>query len=204
MSTTGVILAGGKSSRMGQDKSLLTLNNRSLIQKVVSELEGIVDELLIVSNAENKYGFPHIKEISDIFPGMGPLAGIHAGLTAASGDYSFVTACDLPFFDGRLARFLLEQSEGFDIAVPRIEEHLQPLFAVYSKECLAPIEVLLKKGIGKIINFYPEVRVNYVDEDLIKPIVDPNRVFFNVNTLSDYNFILKQEDPDKRKDKRRV
>lgn len=186
---SGIILAGGRSSRMGQDKSLLTYGKDSLIGLVVKELELVVDEIIIVSNQENKYRFSGTREICDIFPGMGPLGGIHAGLVASRYDCSFVTACDLPFFQGPLARFLLEENQGFDVVVPQIGNYLEPLFAAYSKECLPAIEACLQKNIRKVVAFYPFVRVNYVGENLIRRFCNPEKVFFNVNTPKDYGMI---------------
>jgi molybdopterin-guanine dinucleotide biosynthesis protein A len=192
LKTTGIILAGGKSSRMGRDKSLLDYNNEPLIKQVVKELQQVTDELIIVSNQNAKYDFPGTREISDIYPGMGPLGGIHSGLTFSAFDYAFVTACDLPFFDGRLARFLLERREGFDVVVPQIGSYLQPLFAVYSKRCLPHAEFCLKQNIRKVVAIYPMVKVNYVGENLIRSIIDPEKVFFNVNTPKDYAEIKKK------------
>lgn len=190
MKATGIILAGGKSSRMGQDKSLLSFKNEPLIKHAVKELQAVVDELIIVSNHKAKYGFSGIKEISDIYPGRGPLGGIHSGLTAATFEHVFVTACDLPFFNGRLARFLLDRRTGYDVVVPQIGNYLQPLFAVYSKRCLPHAESCLRNNIRKVVAFYPMVRVNYVGESLIREITEPERVFFNVNTPRDYEEII--------------
>lgn len=193
MKGTGVILAGGKSSRMGRDKSLLMYDNKTIIARAVEELAGVVKEIIIISNQLDKYGFPGVKEVSDKFTGMGPLAGIQAGLLAADHDRIFVTACDMPFLDGRLVKFLLEQSDGFDVTVPQIGSYLQPLFAVYHKRCLPHVEACLKQNISKIIAFYPNVQVNYVGENLIRAINDPETVFYNVNTPKDYEEIIKME-----------
>jgi molybdopterin molybdotransferase len=188
--TTGVVLAGGRSSRMGSDKSLLPFLDKPLICQVVNELREVVEEILIVSNRPGKYGFTGAKEIGDIYPGMGPLGGIHAGLAAAENERIFVCACDMPFITGRLVRFMLEMSRGFDAAVPRMSNnHLQPLFAVYSKACLWPVEKCLRDGISKIIEFYRLVNIKYVDEAAIREIVEPEKAFFNVNTLEDYRKI---------------
>lgn len=189
MKATGIILAGGKSTRMGKDKSMLSYDNDPLIKRVVNELEAIVDELIIVSNEENKYGFPGTIEVSDLYPGMGPLGGIHAGLTFSTNDYAFITACDMPFFKARLAGLLLKMSKGFDIVVPQIGNYLQPLCAVYSKQCLPHAEFCLKQNNKKIVSIYPMVRVNYAGESLIKAVADPEKIFFNVNTPKDYESI---------------
>lgn len=186
MKVTGLILAGGKSSRMGQDKSLLPYAGEPMIQRVVDELRPVVDEILIVSNQQKKYGIPDTREIADIFTDMGPLAGIHAGLSAAANDYIFVTACDMPYFDGRLARFLIDQAAGYDVVVPQINNYPEPLFAVYAKKCLPYIQDCLERNVRKILAFYPMVKVNFVGEELIRQVSDPEKAFFNVNTPADY------------------
>jgi molybdopterin-guanine dinucleotide biosynthesis protein A len=185
MKVTGVVLAGGKSARMGKDKSLLLYNNKPLIKRVVEELQPIVDDLIIVSNTV-KYGFLSVKEISDIFPKMGPLGGIHAGLKTSENEYCFVTACDIPFFSGDLAEFLLDQKRGFDVVIPQINEYLQPLYAVYSKACLPYIEECLKLNIKKITAFFPKVKIKYIDYNQIRKIIEPEKVFLNINTPKDY------------------
>ncbi|MGD9678528.1 MAG: molybdenum cofactor guanylyltransferase [Vulcanibacillus sp.] len=190
MEITGIILAGGKSSRMGKDKSILAIdNNQTLISNTVSILNEIFDEVIIISNSKNKYGFKNVQETSDIFLESGPLGGIHAGLSVSKNNSIFVVACDMPFLDKSLIEFLLEQNYGFDITVPLIRGRLEPLHAVYSKKCLPYIEDYLKRGIYKIIDFYPLVRVNYVNEESIKHISNLEKVFYNVNTPYDYNNI---------------
>ena len=186
MKATGLILAGGKSSRMGQDKSLLPFAGETMLQRAVAELRPEVEEILIVGNQQKKYGIPDTREIADIFPGMGPLAGIHAGLSAAASDYVFVAACDMPYFDGRLARFLIDQAPGYDAVVPQIGNFLEPLFAVYAKTCLPHIQACLENNIRTAYAFYPMVKVNFVPEALIRRIADPQKTFFNVNTPEDY------------------
>lgn len=188
---SGIILAGGKSSRMGEDKSLLTFNDKTLIAQIVETLKRVpaIKEIIIVSNESNKYNFTDIKEITDIYPSMGPLSGIHTSLVSAKYDYCFITACDMPFLNNELVDYIIKQSAGFDIAIPLINDNLEPLCAVYSKNCLKNIENSLEKNIWQVFDFYSQVKVNYLEESKIKMIVDPEIVFFNVNTPNDYRNI---------------
>ncbi|MDX9871135.1 MAG: molybdenum cofactor guanylyltransferase [Clostridia bacterium] len=188
---SGIILAGGDSSRMGLDKSLLPWKNGTVIGYIVQELRRIAPEIIIVSNHSGKYTFPGSKEISDEFINMGPLGGIHAGLKAASHDYVFVTACDLPFFDKRLALYLLEQLWGFQAAVPQQGALSEPLFAAYDKSCLPVFESCLQQGISKVQEAYSQLRINYVSEEKLKRIADSDTVFFNLNTPRDYALLQK-------------
>ncbi len=186
MKAAGVILAGGKSSRMGEDKSMLEFHGETLISRSVRELRGYVEELIVVSNRQQKYCFPGVKEITDIYRGIGPLAGIHAGLKAAAFEYVFFMACDMPFLEGRLAGMLLENSPGFDVVVPRIGSYLEPLCAVYSKTCLPYIENNIAKKCCRVIDFYPFVKVKYIEEKMIRKITDPKQAFVNINTQDEY------------------
>lgn len=174
---------------MGRDKSLLMIEDKSLIARIAGVLQGCCDDLLIISNARGRhrrYGLTGTREISDIYPGMGPLAGIHAGLRAAAHEYSIVAACDLPFITEPLIELLLERSAGYDVTVPRMGEYLEPLLAVYAKSCLPYIEDCLQGDRRKVTAFYSQVRVNYVDEGLLRTVIDPERAFLNINTPGDY------------------
>lgn len=183
---SGIILAGGKSSRMGVDKSLLKMKKETMIARIAGLLQGSCEELLIVSNALNKYGLKGAREISDIYPGMGPLAGIHAGLQSAAHEYAFVAACDMPFVTEPLIKLLMQRCTGYDVTVPQTGDYLEPLLAVYTKGCIPHIEACLKRDMRKITAFYPKVRVNYVNENLIRTVIDPARAFYNINTPRDY------------------
>ncbi|TDA70402.1 MAG: molybdenum cofactor guanylyltransferase [Clostridia bacterium] len=119
---------------------------------------------------------------ADLFPGYGPLAGIHAGLLKSRYLYNLVVACDMPFTDPRLAAYLLEQARGYDVAVPRIGGLLEPLFAVYSRNCLGPVQRSLEAGKRRTFDLYSQVRVRYVEEEEINRVTSWVAVFFNVNT----------------------
>ena len=186
MKTTGVILAGGKSSRMGQDKSMLEFHGETLIGRSVRELRGCVDELIIVGNHPEKYGFSDVREIKDSYRGIGPLAGIHAGLKVAAHRYVFVAACDMPFLEARLVRMLLEKADGYDVVVPRTGGFPEPLFAVYSKDCLPYIERNIEKKCFRVVDIYPHVKVNYIEEEAIRQVADPRQAFANINTQEEY------------------
>lgn len=187
---SGIVLAGGRSSRMGQDKTLMSINAETLIERTVKELGKAVDEIIIASNQECKYNLPGTLEIPDIFPGMGPLGGIHAGLLAAKYQLSFVVAADMPCFTANLAAYLLSKSNGYDVVAPEINECWEPLCAVYSRACLIPIEKCLVADIRKVIRFYPSVRVLKVREEELASIGTAKDIFRNLNTPEDYNNLL--------------
>jgi len=193
MSVTGIILAGGKSARLGRDKAMLPINGNSFIGHIADQLRLIADEIIVVSNQPEKYALPNTREVQDIFPGKGPLAGIHAGLTAASNEYSFVMACDMPSFHPRAVAFLFSQSTGYDVTVPQIGQYLEPLFAVYHKNALPLITDALSQGIYKVTDFYPKAKINYVTEEHFLRECSFEECFFNVNTPDDYVKLSQKE-----------
>ena len=146
MEASGIILAGGNSSRMGRDKSLLKYNHQTLIELTVKELQKVVEDIIIASNHTSKYNIPGITEVPDLYPGTGPLAGMHSGLQHIKHRYAFIVSCDMPLFSADLAKYLLELSPGYDVVVPNINGYQEPLCAVYSKKCIDIIEGCLKAG----------------------------------------------------------
>lgn len=182
---TGVILAGGKSRRMGADKAFLEVGREAMIQRVAAELGQIFAEVLIAGGSGEAGRRLGLRVIPDLVEGGGPLGGIYAALSGAAHEKCLVAACDMPFVTGGLAQFMVRRAEGWDVAVPRHGIHLQPLFAVYSKGCLGAIGQTLRAGRYKVIDFYPLVRVNYVNEEDLRTLADIDVAFFNVNTPRD-------------------
>lgn len=185
LTISGIVLAGGQSSRLGTDKALVNVNGQSLIEQVVAKLARLSDDVIIVTNSPEKYGHLETRLVGDIYPGKGALGGLYSGLRAAANTHSLVVACDMPFLDLKLLRYMILLAPEYDVVMPRIGEFPEPLHAVYSKSCLAPIDRLLARGGLKIIDFFSEVRVRYVEEDEVD-IFDPQHLsFFNVNTPND-------------------
>ncbi len=194
MKVTGIILAGGKSTRLGRDKAMLPINGHPFIWHIADHLRHFADEVIVVTNRPGKYALPHTKEVQDIFPEKGPLAGIHAGLTAASYEYSFVMACDMPNFHPKTAAFLVSQSSGYDVTVPQVGSYLEPLFAVYHKNALPLITEELFQGLYKVTGFYQKAKVNYIKEERFLQECAFQECFFNVNTPEDYVRLLQKEE----------
>ena len=193
MGFSGIILAGGRSTRMGQDKAQMIYHNETMLERTVKELKKVADEIILASNNKNKYNLAGLTEVSDIYPGMGPLGGMHAGLLHAKNMYAFVVSCDMPFFRWELASFLLEKREGYDVVVPEIGGNLEPLCAVYSKKCLDAIEKCIQSDIRKIIEFYPYVKVLKIKEAELRSFsAEAEKYFFNLNTPEDYHALLRE------------
>jgi molybdopterin-guanine dinucleotide biosynthesis protein A len=180
-----IVLAGGEGKRLGSDKAFLKIGGRVLIEGIVEKMARIGDEVIIVTNSPQEYGYLEARLVGDAYPGKGALGGICSGLKAAHNHYSLVVACDMPFLDLNLLRYMILLSPGQDVVIPRVGGLTEPLHAIYSKQCLQPIERVLASGGLKIIDFFPEVRVRYVEEQEIK-LFDPQCLsFFNINTPAD-------------------
>lgn len=195
MQVSGIVLAGGRSSRMGQDKTLMSVKSETLIERTVKELRKAVDEIIIASNQTGKYNLIDTRETPDIYPGMGPLGGIHAGLSAAAHQYSLVVAADMPLFSADLANYLLERCEGYDVIAPELNGRWEPLCAVYSKVCLPAIERCLSADLKKVHLFYPQVRVLKISEAELARIGIDSSIFCNMNTPQDYRNLINQNKP---------
>ena len=188
LSMTSIILAGGKSLRLGRSKFLETLGDKSLIQWVIDRLATLSTEIIIATargEAIPCSSAVRMKTVADVYPGKGPLAGIHSGLIASSGSRAIVVGCDTPFLSVGLLEYMTQTSPTFDISVPRIKDKVEPLCAVYSKNCLAPIQELLKQNELMIIELFHMVKVRYVEEDEINSFDPEHLSFFNINSQAD-------------------
>jgi molybdopterin-guanine dinucleotide biosynthesis protein A len=188
---SAVILAGGKSLRMGRNKALLELGGETLIRRLYSSLDTAFDEVLISANDPETYDFLDAAFVPDIYEAGGCLAGLHAGLLSARGESCFFAACDMPFVNIDLVRYLGSFSAEYDLVVPVSRSGLEPLHAFYSRSCLPHIERQLDEGNLKIIDFFDKVRVREVTVDEMSE-YDPHELsHFNINTQADYDFALK-------------
>ena len=199
---TAVVLAGGQSRRMGTDKALLSLGGRTLIEAVIATVSALSREVIVVSNATQSLRHLGVRLVSDIYPGKGSLGGIYTGLRQARTPYSLVVACDMPFINLPLLRYMGSLASQADVVIPRAsdpsrppargraavtakEVNLHPLHAIYAQTCQRPIERLLAAGELRIIDFFPEVRVRYVEEAEVDRFDAAHLSLFNVNTPAD-------------------
>jgi molybdopterin-guanine dinucleotide biosynthesis protein A len=183
---TGVIQAGGQSTRMGgRPKALLELGGRRIIERVLDVVAPVVDDVLVVTNTPELYGFLGLPMVADAWPGHGSLGGIFTGLAAAAGEAAFTVACDMPFLHPAVARLVVARAGEADVVVPRVGGQLETLHALYAKRCLPAIETRLRAGRLKIVGFFEDVRVVEVAEAEIARHRAPAVVFMNVNTPED-------------------
>ncbi len=180
---TVVIQAGGRSSRMGEDKGLVPLAGRPMIEHVLTRVAGLGEETLITTNQPDDYAYLGLRMASDPQPGAGALPGLRTALQAAHGDTVLVLACDLPFVNRLLLEHMLAQCDDADVVVPRWEDTYQTLHAVYNrKRTLRAVEQALADGERRMISFYPQLRVHTVTPEVVRQYDPHGRSFFNVNT----------------------
>ncbi|HPC17989.1 MAG TPA: molybdenum cofactor guanylyltransferase, partial [Candidatus Hydrogenedentes bacterium] len=179
-----VVLAGGNSTRMGQDKRFLAFHGRPLIEYVCNQLRGAFPEVLVAANDATRLAFLNLPVIPDVMPGQGPLGGIAATLAASNYDLNFFVACDIPFIDFTLVERLMRAAAGCDGAVPATPEgHLEPLFAVYRKSLLPAMRDALARGNRRIRDVFTQGRVNTIP---LRGSLAPR----NLNTVEEYRALL--------------
>jgi len=196
-----LILAGGKSSRMGQDKAWLMLDGRPLVMRVIARVLPLVDEVIVSTNQPDAFDawLPNLTlpacTVSDRYRGAGPLAGLHAGLLAARCDLVLALATDMPFVNPALISYLAQLATGADVdaVVPQVPSPetgqigLEPLHAIYRKRCLPAIEGCLEADQRRVVSFLDRVRVRVVSPKEIRPYDPLFRSFANVNTPQDWS-----------------
>jgi molybdopterin-guanine dinucleotide biosynthesis protein A len=183
---TAIILAGGKSSRMGgSDKALLPVNGIPMIQHITDQLSGEFRQILIGAGDTEKYAFLGHPVISDQQKDMGPLMGILSCLEASAHDINFVTGCDIPVMNMELIRQMITMAGEFDIVMPRHgEDQYEPLFAVYRKTCVEYARNAIGEGKYRITEMLKYARAGYVDFNSVQ-------WYRNLNNKEDYSRFLK-------------
>jgi molybdopterin-guanine dinucleotide biosynthesis protein A len=182
---TGIILAGGKNLRMGQNKAFIEVQGERIIDRIRRIFVDIFEEVLLVTNSPRDYLDLNLRIVTDLYREKGALGGIFTGLFHASFSHAFVAACDMPFLNPALIAHLVGLSPGYDIVIPRTEDGLQPLHAAYSRKCLPFMEDLLREGNLKILDFFPRVKKREVPAGEMLPFDPHLSSFLNLNSPED-------------------
>lgn len=190
MELSCIILAGGKSKRLGRNKVAEIVGNKNLLERAVCCLSSFDSEIIIVKAQDSLLpeipAFPKLKVVEDIYPGKGSLGGVYTGLKMSDSLLNLVVACDMPFFNIDLLRYLIKLANDFDVVLPQVnDEMLEPLHAVYSRNCIIHMEYLINHGILSFLELFPMVNVRYVKEAEIAKIDPEHLSFFNINTEHD-------------------
>jgi molybdopterin-guanine dinucleotide biosynthesis protein A len=174
---------------MDQDKVLVSVGSKSLLQRAINAAGSISRNILIVTSEEHSFSIPsdqkNLNMVTDIFPDKGVLGGLYTGLVTSTSFYNFVVASDMPFLNQNLLHHQLQVAVGYDAAIPRLGEWVEPLHAVYSKDCAGCLKRLLDQDHLKISDAFPLLRVRYLETPEIERF-DPGLLsLFNVNTRTD-------------------
>jgi len=187
---TGIILAGGKNSRIAMTKALIQMGEYTIIERTVQIFQSLFNEIIIVTNHADDYRHLGVKLTQDIIPDTGPLGGLYSGLMASSNHYNFVVACDMPFISPSIIQHIqpYTKDDYFNVIVPEYNGFIEPLFSFYSQGCIPTIENNLKNNQLKIRNFFTQVKVKEVKCDKFTSI---EKIFFNINTREDLQLARK-------------
>ncbi len=184
----GIILAGGKSSRMGQDKAMMRIGDKTLIERVYDIINNFTSEIIISSNTDN-YDFLKCKIIPDIYKNIGPISGIHASLKNAKYDRNIIISCDTPFVSKYIIAELIKVSDNYDITISRNNEFIEPLIGIYSKNIIDNLEKAISNKNYSITKVIYSSKSNIVEID--KSILEKSRnCFININDNNNYQLAV--------------
>lgn len=183
---TGVILAGGESRRMKSDKSLLPLDGARFIDHVYRVVNELFEEILIVTNSPHSYGDLPCRKVPDLHVNRGVLAGIHSGLCHSRHARAFVVACDMPFINPKVVRAVCAGTVAADVVIPVQAVGMEPLHALYAKNCIAAITAQLDAGEKRIASFFPKVCVRALGSEYWQDVDPAGLSFRNINTPDEY------------------
>jgi len=184
---TGIVLAGGKSKRLGyRNKALLKFGCKSIIEYVLDALMEVTDSVILIANSQEEYMHLGLPMFPDLIPGSGSLGGIYTGLKVSKTYHNLVVACDMPFIKSNVLEILMQNMCSYDVVVPETPDGYHPTCAVYSRQCIPSIEAQIQKRDLKISAFFSQVKVSKMSF----PLCDHQNVFFNINTEEDYQTAL--------------
>ena len=182
----GVILAGGRASRMGgRDKAFAAVAGEPIVARTVRVFRALFPQVIVSTNRPERFAALEVDTVADRFPGAGPLAGIHAAMLASRYPHVFVAACDMPGLDPDVIRVVVERIGTADAVVPRWEGDVEPLHAIYALQALPAVEAALESGRNAMRDFLGTVRVEWVDEAELRALRGAAASLTNVNTPED-------------------
>jgi molybdopterin-guanine dinucleotide biosynthesis protein A len=186
---TGIILTGGKNTRMGENKAFIEINGEKIIERTMRIFREVFDEIILITNSPLEYLDYDVRIVTDLIKGKSALGGIYTGLFYASCDHAFFAACDMPFLRKDFIEYMAGRIDSNDIVVPNPPDGFQPLHAIYSKRCLPHIKALIDKDKLKIRGFYKKSKTRIITADEIEKFDPEGRMFLNVNSQEDLDKI---------------
>ena len=200
---TGIILSGGKSSRMGENKSIMKIGNRNVIEYVTDLMKSLFNKVILITNDPDDYKFLDLEMYADIFLRMGPLAGIHSGLNNSKTIKNFIISCDIPLMKAAMIKYLTEFKTDKPITIAKADGFIQQLCGVYDKKCLPAAEEILssqnetstmhngsKKIRCKVLDLIDKIGAEIIDAESL-PFYEKD-IYFNMNRKSDFKIVLQK------------
>jgi len=179
---------------MGEDKAFIQIEGVPIIKRIHDLFKELFQEVIIVTNQRDLFSNFDSKIYSDLIPNKGALGGLYTGIFFSSFQHSFSVACDMPFIKNSLVQYLIENIDDADVIVPRTKDGLQPLHAIYSKNCVEPIRRIIEEGKSKILDFYCQVNVKILDEKDFLCFDPAGESFINVNTPEELRSIRRDKE----------
>ncbi len=182
------ILAGGRSSRMGQNKALMRLpSNRTMVEEIAERLSGSTTDLFIVANDAAAYASTGLRIVPDRIAGAGVLGGIYSSICAARNEFCLVVACDMPFVSPPVVELLASKGDCCEVMICRLDNgEYEPMQAIYGKSCEAAIQESLARGRRRVISFFGAVQVCEISESRIRSIDPGMQSYVNINTPEEF------------------
>ena len=177
---------------MGENKAFIEIEGVPIIHRIHTLFKNLFPETIIVTNQKDLFSNLESRIYNDLLPQRGVLGGLYTGLFFSSFQYSFCVACDMPFLKEKVIEYLIKDIEGYDVIVPRTTDGLQPLHAIYSKNCLGPIKKVIEQEKFKILDFYPMVNVKIIEDEEFKSLDPMGESFININTPEELLYIVKR------------
>ncbi|MDD2511528.1 MAG: molybdenum cofactor guanylyltransferase [Syntrophomonas sp.] len=182
MKTSGIILAGGKSSRMKFNKAFARITSQTAIEIIIEKFTAFFSETMIITNDPELYLHLGLPVFTDVYPRQGPVSGIHSALYHAANEAVFLLGCDMPFVEMQVVEYMLQMLGDHDSVVPCIDSQLQPTSAVYHRKCLPLFTSCLENQRLKLTRiFYEEIDALVIQEEELAQFGNPREIFFNVN-----------------------
>ena len=185
-----IVLAGGNNCRIQMNKALARIGGKTIIETIIGKLSPLFQRIIIVTNSKQEYEYlkkisPQVDLTSDIIAGKGPLGGIYSGLCGSDSQYNFVIGCDMPFLNTSLIQYMIENLGEYDVVVPKVGDLLEPLYAIYSKECIKSIKKQLDLSNLSLRALFRDVRVKFIEDTEIEKFDQNHIAFFNINDAED-------------------
>jgi len=195
---TAIILAGGKSKRMGKEKALLHIGEKTIIEILVERLKSLFPNIILSTNNPESFTFLKIRMVEDFYKNVGPLGGIHAGLTESETEKNFIISCDLPLMSTELIDYICNYKTDKKIIVCKTGDYIEPTFGIYSKEIVEELEVILNLNLQ--YGLQPkDISIQNAIEKIGAEIIDATKLpfynedaFYNMNTFEDYIYVTKK------------